>query len=191
MHAILATAKRRMLGYLRSDVTVLSNSFITTDSGLNYRSAGTVASRPCERLSRGTTVRHVCTLNGAHLPFNSHGQGIRLAARKLCVSVPAMSAAGEWKEFLNQEDAREMDNSLFFEYKFSIDQLMELAGLCVAQAVAQCYPPQELGVETPRVLICCGPGNNGGDGLVAAKHLFFFVSWTPPPPPPLLREYPQ
>ena len=38
-----------------------------------------------------------------------------------------------WKERLGQAAAKEFDNSLFFEYEFSIDQLMELAGLCVAQ----------------------------------------------------------
>ena len=38
-----------------------------------------------------------------------------------------------WKERLGQTEAKEFDNSLFFEYEFSIDQLMELAGLCVAQ----------------------------------------------------------
>ena len=39
----------------------------------------------------------------------------------------------EWREYLGQVEAAEFDNSLFFEYEFSIDQLMELAGLCVAQ----------------------------------------------------------
>ena len=39
----------------------------------------------------------------------------------------------QWSEYLNAKDAREFDNSLLFEYEFSIDQLMEIAGLCVAQ----------------------------------------------------------
>jgi NAD(P)H-hydrate epimerase len=54
---------------------------------------------------------------------------------------------------------------------FSLDQLMELAGLSVSQALYKLHPP------TPgksRILIAVGPGNNGGDGLVAARHLFNF-----------------
>ena len=46
-------------------------------------------------------------------------------------------------------------------------QLMELAGLSCAQTVAKVYPKD----RHPRVLVCCGPGNQGGDGLVAARHL--------------------
>lgn len=53
---------------------------------------------------------------------------------------------------------------------FSVDQLMELAGLSVAAAVHAAYPPS----THKRVLCVCGPGNNGGDGLVAARHLFQF-----------------
>ncbi|CAG8564556.1 1334_t:CDS:2, partial [Paraglomus occultum] len=53
---------------------------------------------------------------------------------------------------------------------FSIDQLMELAGLSVSCAIAKVYPVR----SHPRVVVCCGPGNNGGDGLVAARHLFHF-----------------
>ena len=37
---------------------------------------------------------------------------------------------------------------------------MELAGLSAAQAIAKVYDNSKYS----RVLICCGPGNNGGDG---------------------------
>lgn len=68
---------------------------------------------------------------------------------------------------------------------FSIDQLMELAGLSVSQVVYRVHPLN----KGNRVLVACGPGNNGkapgnnsnstqnlhaylgGDGLVAARHL--------------------
>ena len=50
-------------------------------------------------------------------------------------------------------------------------KLMELAGLSCAQALAKVYNRERY----PRVLVCCGPGNQGGDGLVAARHLGEFV----------------
>jgi len=47
---------------------------------------------------------------------------------------------------------------------------MELAGLACAQSVAKVYDKEMY----KRVLVCCGPGNQGGDGLVAARHLAMF-----------------
>ena len=77
-------------------------------------------------------------------------------------------------KYLTQEEAQNIDQELFNEYSFSVDQLMELAGLSVAVALAKSYPaPTE---KSSDVLVCCGPGNNGGDGLVAARHLKMFVS---------------
>ena len=39
-----------------------------------------------------------------------------------------------------QQEAIEVDVELFNEYKFSVDQLMELAGLACAHAIAKSYP---------------------------------------------------
>ena len=65
---------------------------------------------------------------------------------------------------------------------WSIEQLMELAGLAVAdvlhddvaRAIAQKKKKKTNATTTTpciTVVVLCGPGNNGGDGLVAAKHL--------------------
>lgn len=64
--------------------------------------------------------------------------------------------------------AAELDQELMSEEGgYSIDQLMELAGLSCSQAVYKVHPPQ----SGTSVLLACGPGNNGGDGLVCARHL--------------------
>ena len=73
-------------------------------------------------------------------------------------------------KLLSQQEATELDEDLMSTPGFSIDQLMELAGLSVAAAVEKQYPSS----SHPRVLCVCGPGNNGGDGLVAARHLAQF-----------------
>ncbi|XP_050539434.1 NAD(P)H-hydrate epimerase [Daktulosphaira vitifoliae] len=73
-------------------------------------------------------------------------------------------------KYLKQDEAIEIDQKLFNKYKFSVDQLMELAGLSCATAVYKCFPPDNFN----KVLVLCGPGNNGGDGLVAARHMKLF-----------------
>ncbi|NWU91587.1 NNRE epimerase, partial [Upupa epops] len=81
-----------------------------------------------------------------------------------------------------QEEAQAIDQELFTQYRFSVDQLMELAGLSCATAIARTYPPSSFTSSQPAVLVVCGPGNNGGDGLVCARHLKMFVSPTAPSP---------
>lgn len=73
-------------------------------------------------------------------------------------------------KLLSQQEAVAIDEELMATPGFSVDQLMELAGLSVAAAVYDAYPPS----THPRVVCVCGPGNNGGDGLVAARHLWQF-----------------
>lgn len=66
--------------------------------------------------------------------------------------------------------AAALDEDLMSSGAFTIDQLMELAGLSCSQAMYALSPPS----KSPNVLVACGPGNNGGDGLVAARHLHYF-----------------
>ncbi|KAK9469274.1 YjeF N-terminal domain-containing protein [Lipomyces arxii] len=76
--------------------------------------------------------------------------------------------------YLSAKNAAALDGELMSTGGFSLDQLMELAGLSCAQAVYKSYPPSKYS----KVLVLVGPGNNGGDGLVAARHLKMF-GYTP------------
>lgn len=71
--------------------------------------------------------------------------------------------------YLNAEDAYNLDVELMSAPGFTLEQLMELAGLSVAQVVYKVSSQ-----STSKTLVVCGPGNNGGDGLVAARHLVHF-----------------
>lgn len=62
-------------------------------------------------------------------------------------------------KYLNQDEATNIDLELFNEYKFSVDQLMELAGLACAHAIAKEFPVE--GDIKKEILIAVGPGNNG------------------------------
>ncbi|XP_070806754.1 NAD(P)H-hydrate epimerase isoform X2 [Pituophis catenifer annectens] len=86
----------------------------------------------------------------------------------------AMQSPAPGLKFLGQREAQAIDQELFEDYRFSVDQLMELAGLSCATAIAKAYPASTFAVSQPAVLIVCGPGNNGGDGLVCARHLKMF-----------------
>ncbi|XP_052787632.1 NAD(P)H-hydrate epimerase-like [Mya arenaria] len=101
-------------------------------------------------------------VTSSHLLTSSHQ-----LVRKMSVAI------GDLK-FLNQTEAQNIDQELFTEYAFSVDQLMELAGYSCAVAIAKCYPIEEMTKDNHAVLVCCGPGNNGGDGLVCARHLKMF-----------------
>ncbi|HJT34445.1 MAG TPA: NAD(P)H-hydrate epimerase [Pirellulales bacterium] len=65
---------------------------------------------------------------------------------------------------LNRRQTREVDRRAVNEYGMSTLVLMENAGRGVADKL------MELGARGP-VLVCCGKGNNAGDGFVLARHL--------------------
>ncbi|KAK9245261.1 YjeF N-terminal domain-containing protein [Lipomyces tetrasporus] len=81
-----------------------------------------------------------------------------------------MAASRVRQMYLSAKNAAALDTELMSSGGFSLDQLMELAGLSCAQAVYKSYPPE----SKRSVLVIAGPGNNGGDGLVAARHLKLF-----------------
>ncbi|KAF8821982.1 putative apolipoprotein A-I binding protein [Cardiosporidium cionae] len=75
--------------------------------------------------------------------------------------------------YIDQRLATDIDIALMKEIDggYTLEQLMELAGYSVAQCIYDSFPPFKIDTT---VIVCCGPGNNGGDGLVAARHLMQF-----------------
>ncbi|MCQ2819480.1 MAG: NAD(P)H-hydrate epimerase, partial [archaeon] len=72
--------------------------------------------------------------------------------------------------FIDSETSGKIDSELMQKYQYSIDQLMEIAGLSVAQIIAKKIIPENK-IKEYKALVIVGPGNNGGDGLVAARYL--------------------
>lgn len=105
--------------------------------------------------------------------FQSHSsekQSLHRKPLKHPIPIPGLRKIKMTTRYLTAKSAAALDAELMSSGAFSLDQLMELAGLSVSQALYQFSPPD----QTPKVLVACGPGNNGGDGLVAARHLFHF-----------------
>src|SRR5436190_3515006 len=66
--------------------------------------------------------------------------------------------------YLSREEVRELDRRAIEEFGVPGVVLMENAGRGAAEMLVG------LGCRGP-VVICCGKGNNGGDGFVIARHL--------------------
>jgi NAD(P)H-hydrate epimerase len=67
---------------------------------------------------------------------------------------------------LSGQQSRKVDQLAMSEFGMSSLVLMENAGRGVADLM------ERLGLKrTNRIVICCGKGNNGGDGFVLARHL--------------------
>jgi len=70
----------------------------------------------------------------------------------------------ETVKVITADEMREIDRISIEEYGIPGIVLMERAGLAVALKVKEFYPDK-------KILVLCGGGNNGGDGLVAARNL--------------------
>ncbi|MDR1510509.1 MAG: NAD(P)H-hydrate dehydratase [Synergistaceae bacterium] len=69
------------------------------------------------------------------------------------------------KKYFDSHAVREADKKCPEVFGIPGEILMENAGRGAADIIAENYPGAR------RILILCGPGNNGGDGFVAARHL--------------------
>ncbi len=88
-----------------------------------------------------------------------------------------MSKIPQVKEFaglpvLTAAGMKRLDELAVSEYSIPAEKLMENAGAAVAAASLE-FAAAELGRKPAelKAAVCCGRGNNGGDGLVAARHL--------------------
>jgi len=70
---------------------------------------------------------------------------------------------------LNREQSRRVDVLAVERYGMTGLVLMENAGRGAAKIIRRIYEDEARGTE--EIVICCGKGNNGGDGFVVARHL--------------------
>jgi NAD(P)H-hydrate epimerase len=122
-------------------------------------------------------------------------QAASVRSSPLCRAHSSRSSSSSSKQqqqqmvrFLSQREAQDVDAELMDPARgaFTLQQLMELAGQSVACAVYRDLPP----TTHPRANVLCGPGNNGGDGLVCARHLQLFgYSVRALLPKPITNEY--
>eukprot|EP01138_Halocafeteria_seosinensis_P009834 gb/GECG01010045.1/.p1 GENE.gb/GECG01010045.1/~~gb/GECG01010045.1/.p1 ORF type:complete len:309 (+),score=33.48 gb/GECG01010045.1/:1-927(+) len=132
--------------------------------------------RKASRSAIGRNLRLFCALNRGYtacsvsLPAGKTTFSALPLRRSADSSVRTMATMASSHKYLSQGEAQKLDAELMSSPGFSVDQLMELAGLSVASATYKVVPP----TEYPRVLVVAGPGNNGGDALVAARHLKHF-----------------
>lgn len=71
------------------------------------------------------------------------------------------------KTHVTASEMRELDRRAVEEFGVASRTLMENAGKAVAEAAEEIIRD----TKQKRVLVLCGSGNNGGDGLVAARYL--------------------
>src|SRR5204863_7312043 len=107
---------------------------------------------------RGDAVASDTSRGSPRLEFRHH-----LAAG----SAGRRSILRRWMTRLTRAQVREIDRLASERYGIPGIVLMENAALAVANAACEMLGGDCVG----EILIICGGGNNGGDGLAAARHL--------------------
>lgn len=69
---------------------------------------------------------------------------------------------------LTTAQMREVDRLMIEDYGIALEQMMENAGRNLAELARRMLAGRAQG---RRIAVLCGPGNNGGGGMVAARHL--------------------
>lgn len=75
------------------------------------------------------------------------------------------------RPILTREQSRQVDDLCIRRFGIPSILLMEHAAMALARVVGRTLTAFKSPVRQPRVLILCGPGNNGGDGLALARLL--------------------
>ncbi|GAV66799.1 Pyridox_oxidase domain-containing protein/YjeF_N domain-containing protein/PNPOx_C domain-containing protein [Cephalotus follicularis] len=163
MWAVILKSRRMTCSFVSQSLTLTYNTNTTTC----YTTLLFNNSRPPRSLHNSGSLPGPISWPAAIRAFCSK---LRRVNEKVVPSLQRSMQNPESISYLTQREAAEIDETLMGPLGFSVEQLMELAGLSVATSIAEVYRPS----EHNRVLAICGPGNNGGDGLVAARHLYHF-----------------
>ena len=84
---------------------------------------------------------------------------------------PRSSGKADFTCLSSSKESEEIDRTARAKYGLSAEALMESAGALSAREITAILNEMGFSAQPPCVLVLCGPGNNGGDGLVVARHL--------------------
>jgi len=70
--------------------------------------------------------------------------------------------------YVTREQIQKLDDLMVEHFHIPVIMMMENAGYRMAEFVRKEFPNKK------DILICCGKGNNGGDGIAASRHLLNF-----------------
>lgn len=76
-------------------------------------------------------------------------------------------------ELCQQDSIREIDQLCIENYEIPGLILMEHASIGIAQCALDLLGQSDSKLIDKKIVVCCGPGGNGGDGFAAARHLHY------------------